>query len=308
MSKIESALAKARARGIQLAPTGGARKGSTELVPAHGRALVDRQSREAAAATTLKRMEEAWTLDRDALSERRIIHPDMADPQVAMIFRDLRTKILQAARDNCTIVVTSCAKGKDSAPLATNLAVSFSLDDSKTAVLMNCDLMASSIDQLVQAPDAFGITDYLRTQSVSMEEIIHPVGLPRLRVIPVGKTRDQMAEYFTLAKMNQLLSDLRARYADRYVILNAPPIYESADTRVLIELADYVVLVVPYGSVTESQVSSAAKMVGEKKLLGAVFSDVPTLPSGHRGMLGWLARLAGVGQEPKRKTTDLRKL
>lgn len=307
MSKIESALAKARARGIQLASTAGTRKTGTDLVPTQGRALVDRQAREAAAAVDLQRMREPWLLDEGALAERRIIHLGMADTNAAMAFRDLRTKILQAAKENCTIVVTSCAKGRDSASVATNLAVSFSLDDSKTAVLMNCDMAAPSIDSLVSSENERGITDYLRTASVKLEQIIYPVGLPRLRVIPVGKSQDRMAEYFTLAKMNQLLSELRARHADRYVVMNAPPIYDSADTRVLVELADYAVLVVPYGCVTESQVTNAARMIGEKKLLGAVFSEIPSLPHSHRGLLSWFARLLGISQVPSRSMSIARK-
>lgn len=307
MSKIESALAKARARGIQLASTAGARKAGTDLVPAQGRAQVDRQTREAVAAADLKRMQEPWLLNQRTLEERQIIHPDMADTNAAMAFRDLRTKIVQAAKENCTIVVTSCAKGRDSASVATNLAVSFSLDDCKTAVLINCDLAASSIDRLVPSEDERGITDYLRTASVKLEQIIYPIGLPRLRVIPAGKSLDHMAEYFTLAKMSQLLSELRARHADRYVVMNAPPIHDSADTRVLVELADYAVLVVPYGCVTDSQVTNAAKMIGEKKLLGAVFSEIPSLPSGHRGVLDWFARLFGIGQVPSRSMSISRK-
>jgi hypothetical protein len=41
-------------------------------------------------------------------------------------------------------------------------------------------------------------------------------------------------------------------------------------------------------------------MIGDKKLLGAVFSDMPSLPGGRRGVLGWLARLAGIGLVPSR--------
>jgi Mrp family chromosome partitioning ATPase len=301
MSKIEAALAKVRGRVVRLEPGGGAKAPGTDIVPTSGRSVVDRQAQQAIATTSLRRMNESWLLDPRALANQRIIHFGMADAHAALAFRDLRTKILQATQENCSIVVTSCAKDRDSSLVATNLAVSFSLDDSKTATLINCDLTAPAIDELVQSEDRIGITDYLRGEAVRLEQIIHPIGLPRLRVIPAGKSHDSMAEYFTLQKMRELLSELRARYVDRYVVLNAPPLFESADTRVLIGLADYVVLVVPYGSVTESQIANAAKVIGDKKLLGAVFSDMPWLPSNHRGVLGWLARLAGIGSDPKRK-------
>jgi protein-tyrosine kinase len=235
------------------------------------------------------------------LAEQRIIYLGMADTQAAMAFSDMRTKILQIARENCNIVVTSVAKGRDSALIATNLAVSFSLDESKTAMLLDCDLVARSVDQVIPTTSDYGMADYLRNDGVQLEQIICPTGLRRFRVIPAGKSHDHVAEYFTLAKMRELLNELRARYLDRYIVLNAPPIVESADARVLVELADYVVLVVPYGSVTGQQITDAAKLIGGKKLLGAVFSDMPCLPTGHRGVLGWLARVVGYGHEFGRK-------
>ena len=295
MSKIETALTKARGRVVRLQQVGEAKAPGTDIVPV--REPVNRQMQRAAAAGALKRMQEPWLLDPLALAEQRIIHLEMAGTAAAMAFRDLRTKIVQAAQENCSIVVTSCAKGHDSSLLATNLAVSFALDDSKTSMLLDCNLVARSIEQIVRPTGEFGLADYLRSDEVRLDQIIHPVGLRRFRVIPAGNSYDQMAEYFTLAKMRDLLSELRARYPDRYLVLNAAPILESADTRVLVELADYAVLVVPYGSVTETQIANAAQMIGSKKLLGVMFSDIPWLPSGHRGLLGWLARLVGFGFE-----------
>jgi protein-tyrosine kinase len=295
MSKIETALSKARGQVVRLDPVSGAKAAGKEMVPAQQRSLSDRQARQAAA--DLRRMDEPWLSEPRTLAEQRIIHLGMSDTQAAMAFSDMRTKILQIAQENCNIVVTSAAKGRDSALIAANLAVSFSLDDSKTAILLDCDLVARSIDQVIPSTSDYGIADYLRNDGVQLEQIICPTGLRRFRVIPAGKSHDHVAEYFTLAKMRELLNELRARYVDRYIVLNAPPIVESADARVLVELADYVVLVVPYGSVTGPQITDAAKLIGDKKLLGVVFSDMPCLPTGHRGVLGWLARLVGYGHE-----------
>lgn len=303
MSKIETALAKAgKGRVVQLDSVGRGKPGTTELVPVRQeRSLVNRQQQMASAATALKRMNEPWLLDAKALGDRRLIHMEMVDTDVAMAFRDLRTKVLQVAQENCTVAVTTCAKGYDSCLVAANLAVSFSLDDCKTAMLLDCNLNgSSSLERLTGVAGEYGLTDYLRNNDVSLDQIIHAIGLQRFRLIPKGKSHDQMAEYFTLAKMRELLEELRARHIDRYIVLNAPPIVESADARVLAELADYVILVVPYGRVTEGQIAQAVKMIEDKKLLGVVFSDMPWLPSGHRGVFGWLARLSGFGHKRSR--------
>jgi Mrp family chromosome partitioning ATPase len=91
--------------------------------------------------------------------------------------------------------------------------------------------------------------------------------------------------------MRHLLSELRQRYVDRFIILDAPPITDSADARILAELADYAVLVVPYGAATEAQITAAAKLIGEKKLLGVVFSDMPRMPTEGLGSPWWLSLL-----------------
>ena len=297
MSKIENALAKARARVVRLETSPSAAEGRS-IVPFEQRSLTVQDAERIAARKALARMEEPWLLDSRALEARRIIGMGAADTDVVMVFRELRTKILQTATTNCNIMVTSISRSGDGAFVAANLAVSFALDDSKTAVLLDCSLGDPLFPDLTSSTDALGITDYLKSDEIVLEQIIHPVGVRRLRVIPTGRRHDRVAEYFTSMKMRHLLSELRQRYPDRYIFLGAPPLTESADAHILMELADYVVLVVPYGTVTEAEIADAAKLIGEKKLLGVVFSGVPSLPRGRTTLSGWVAGLLGL--RPKR--------
>lgn len=285
MSKIENALAKARGQIIPLKPQRGAGPGQ-DMVALKQRPPNARDM--AVAATALARMEEPWLLDEAALEAKRIIHPDTADPEVVMVFRDLRTKILQRVQENCTIMVSSVGKGADTAFVATNLAVAFALDDSKTSLLVDCSFSAPMFEHLVSSHEACGITDYLKNESVALEQIIHPIGVRRMRVIPTGRSYDQLAEYFTLHRMRQLLNELRERYPDRYIVLGAPPIADSAGANVLADLADYAILFVPYGAATESDVREAAGRIDANKLVGVVFTDFPELPMERRRLSGWL--------------------
>ena len=82
--------------------------------------------------------------------------------------------------------------------------------------------------------------------------------------------------------MKRLLDNIHQRYRERYIILDAPPMTESADTQIIADLCDYVLLVVPYGKVTDAQVDACAKAIGEKKLLGVVFNNELAPPD-----LGW---------------------
>jgi Mrp family chromosome partitioning ATPase len=123
-----------------------------------------------------------------------------------------------------------------------------------------------------------GLTDYLEDSSIDVGDVIHPIGIERLRVIPAGERREVPGEYFDTARMQRLVEELRNRYPERFVILDAPPTTESADVHTLAGLCDWVILVVPYGRVTNAQIAEAAKNFPQEKVLGVVFNDEPGLP------------------------------
>lgn len=296
MSKIEKALAKAGGRVIRFGSAAGAAAGK-QLVATGERGSPNRELDLASATRMLARMHERAPLDVVAIAERNIISVETADADVIVAFRELRTKIVQAARGNCTIMVAPVSKNADGGFVAANLAVSFALDDTKSALLIDCGLGTPLFDHL-SAPEALGITDYLKGEGLSVEQIIQSVGIRRLRLISAGRRHDKLAEYFTLAKMRGLIGELRERYPDRYLVLGTPSIGESADARILLDLADYAVLVVPYGRLTEAEIAEATKGIDKGKLLGVVFSGVPTVPRDKRRPSGWLRGLFGM--RPKR--------
>ena len=87
------------------------------------------------------------------------------------------------------------------------------------------------------------------------------------------------AEYFTSPRIRRLLTDIRQRFSDRYVILDSPSMTDSADARILLELCDFVLLVVPYGRASNAEIEESIKAVDGEKFLGVVFNDDPRLPS-----------------------------
>jgi Mrp family chromosome partitioning ATPase len=157
-----------------------------------------------------------------------------------------------------------------------------------TALLMDCNLANPSHHEMLSPDATLGLTDYLKSDHMSVEQIIHPVGIQRLRLIPTGGHMDITAEYFTSLKMKRLLKNIKDRFADRYIIVDAPPVMESADARILADVCDYSILVVPYAKSTEGQVLKASKSLGAHKLIGVVFNDEPRVPA-----FSWLKKIMG---------------
>lgn len=228
----------------------------------------------------IAQMRESRLLSRAELREMRIISSHTSSRRAANVFRDIRRKVMQFCgprAGNFITMVSSVTDSGGASLTALNLGAAFALDDTKTAVVVDCNLDNPNLAGLLgMTPDA-GLTDFLEDTTLTTGDIIYPTGIPRLRLIPAGRQRESSTEYFSSIRMEELLIELKARYPDRYVILDGPPIGVSADASALCDLCDCAVLVVPYGRCTEDQITEAAVNIGKDKLAGVVMNDEPHL-------------------------------
>ena len=285
MSKIEEALKKAKAsRGDNVTSI----RASSNMMAARSAEksmVVGRETmgnsivRHDTSTKEIALMNNGELLEQHELAEMRVIHSDMQDAGIANSYRDLRTKLIQHSQGrNFIAMLTSCVAGEDSSSTSLNLATAFSFDESKTSLLIDCNLNNPRLDAFLGLETDAGLTDYLENEHIDIESILHTTGIKRLKMIPAGTSRETATEYFTSLRMRQLMSGLLSRYDDRYIFIDAAPITESADTRILVELCDFVLLVVPYGRVTKNRIREAADAIGKDKLLGVVFNDIPRMP------------------------------
>ncbi|MHB8415869.1 MAG: P-loop NTPase family protein [Acidiferrobacteraceae bacterium] len=271
MSKIEKALQKADAmEGMQAMRD--ASVAEVEVVGARGTNLKPYQN-------DIARMNEPWSLTATDLAEIRLIYPGMEQRRATEAFRAIRTTVMRSCGGtNCVVLVTSIRENGGASFVARNLAAAFAFDETKTALLVDCHLNAPAHQHLMPSQYQFGLTDYLESDGVKIDEIVHPVGIPRFRVIPAGRRSVMSTEHFDSVRMRDLLGHLKARYPDRYIVLDVASLNVSPDAHVLSEVSDLVLLVTSYGQATESEIWAAAKSVDERKFLGVVFNDEPEMP------------------------------
>lgn len=240
--------------------------------------LAERQ----ASRHAIARMEEPFVFSSRELATRRLLSSDSADTPAGNAFRELRMRLMQRTGGaNTVVMVTSVVPSGGSSFVACNLAAAIALDEARTALLLDCNVRAPKATAFAMPELPLmqtGLSDYLLNTEVAEDEIIQPTGLPRVRLIPAGTRRDLQGEFFSSVRMRQLMSGIARRYPERSLILDTPPVQTSADTSVLAELCDWVLLVVPYGRVTPRQLAAAATAVGESKLLGVVLNRRPWLP------------------------------
>jgi exopolysaccharide/PEP-CTERM locus tyrosine autokinase len=288
MSKIEKALNRARSERA-LRPVSSAslpsvlesRQGEEEqasVMTVVSSQVTEPEARSRASAA-IALMHEPHLLTRADLVQRRIIYPELGEDTAVDAFREIRTKILQKTHGhNCVIMVTAVSSGGGSSFISLNLGAAFAFDAAKTALLVECNLRNPSLHQLLPPMEGKatpGLIDYLENPSMDVADIMHSVGIERLRVITAGERGEVPSEYFTSFQMRRLVDSLKQRYPERFIIFDAPPMTQSADTQILSELCDYVLLVVPYGRATNTQIDACIKAIDSKKLLGVVLNDEP---------------------------------
>ena len=219
-------------------------------------------------------MAEVMLKTQDELDAHKIIYPGMQQRAVLNSFRELREKLLQKAEgENFVVMVSSMKPGGGGSFVAMNMAVSFAMDEQKTAIYIDCNSENSFANELLKEGRDYGLMDYLDDPSLDLKDIIYSAGIPRVRVIPPGIAGDTSVERLTSSRMKQLVESVKRRYPDRFVILDVPPVADSSLARTLSRVVDMVVLVVPFGKVTTNQILAGVDAVSEEKFAGLVFNN-----------------------------------
>jgi Mrp family chromosome partitioning ATPase len=223
------------------------------------------------------RRNESNALTPAQLAERSIIpYLDGANRQLVDAFRDLRTRLLATSNENFVTLVAPVSDRCGASFVARNLALSVTFDQSKTALLIDCNLRRPSQHIAMKLdPQRGGLLDYLEDPEAEVESMLYSTGIPRLKLIPAGQSSygDAESEYFASFRMRLLLDSLRASYTDRYIFLDSPPVLGSPDARMLSDLADVVVLVAGYGRNTPADIAAAAGEFDPRKFAGVVFNE-----------------------------------
>ncbi len=211
---------------------------------------------------------------REQLRERKIIYPGMPDKEVMDAYRELRIQLKNRVNGaKLTVMFSSLGTGSNSVLTAFNLAVSFALDSHTSALLIDCDPHNDGLAGLVSNPIDFGVTDFVSDKSLSIRSILYPSGVDRLSVIPAGTQASSAVELFSSVRMRELINELKSRYPDRCIVINAPAFRESTEARILERFTDLVVFGVPFGEVTGEEVFESVEALGSDKFSGLVFQE-----------------------------------
>ncbi len=208
------------------------------------------------------------------MKKNKLIYSGMKNRAVLNAYRELRIKLVdQSESNNITVMISSVDAADNSIMTAMNLAISFSLDVNATALLVDCNPYGTELQSLVTSKFETGITDYVIGESVELESIIYPSGIERVSVIPAGNNPSSAAEQFSSQAMQDLIYELKNRYSDRFIVINAPPVLTSSEARVLTRYCDHTILTVPYGRANVDAIEDSVEALGAANVSGVVYQQ-----------------------------------
>jgi protein-tyrosine kinase len=172
------------------------------------------------------------------------------------------------------ILVTSTTSGEGKTFVAINLAITLATDLQKYALLVDCDLRNPSFSRWFGLSDRKGLSNYLQGES-DISDLLIKTNIDKLTLFCGGPAnQDNPVELIGSKQMESLVRELNARYPDRYIIIDSPPLLATTEPTVLMKMVDAILFVVRAGQTPRDSVLQAIKGIDKKKIVGVVLNDI----------------------------------
>jgi protein-tyrosine kinase len=188
-------------------------------------------------------------------------------------FRTLRSRLYQIAgtRPLRRVLVTSSVPAEGKTFVAANLAQSIVRQPDRKVLLIDADLRASRLHQVLGAPRSPGLSDYLSGDADEFQ-VVQKGSQENLCFIPGGREVSNPSELLMNDRLKRLL-ELMTPLFD-WIILDTPPALPVHDASMIADVCDGVLFVVRAGMTDHEMAAKATGEFQDRNLLGVVLNRV----------------------------------
>lgn len=219
-------------------------------------------------------------LNGERLTERGFIYSTDSAHHIQEEFRHIKRKLLNNAfgpasktlKHSNLIMVSSSNPNEGKTFISINLALSIALEQDKTVLLVDADVLRPSLHREFEFESKKGLLEYLLAEVNSLSEVIYNTNIPNLKLIPAGKPHHLTNELLASERMIELAQELAQRYPDRLVIFDCPPILGVTETPVLSDVVGQAIVVVEESKTKIDDVKRAVSQLNEDIAIGCVMN------------------------------------
>ena len=232
------------------------------------------------------------SIDKDALAERGYLVDNGTRKSIKDEFRQIKRKLLTNAfganartlKHPNLIMISSSKPNEGKTFVSINLALSIALEQDKTVLLIDADVLRPSVNRELGLEEMPGLIEYLLGENENIGESIYNTNIDKLKIIPAGKPHHLSNELLASDKMNALAEELAHRYSDRIVIFDCPPLIGVSETLVLSNFMGQGLLVVEESKTQLADIQKATENLSEDLALGLVVNKAI---KSHKDMYGY---------------------
>jgi receptor protein-tyrosine kinase len=209
-------------------------------------------------------------LSIDALSLERagMVDWSRTRTRISEEFRLVQRQILRSAFGpgaepgfSNLLLVTSARPGEGKSFMSTNLAGSIARQGDHHVLLIDSDSKRDSICYSFGLAQARGLLDLAANPKLDPAPLIVKTPIERLSILPVGRERERSAELFSTKEMTRIIQSLGRRYADRLLILDAPPCLSTSDPAVLAQVVGQILFVVEADRTQRDEIEASLDLI-----------------------------------------------
>jgi capsular exopolysaccharide synthesis family protein len=186
-------------------------------------------------------------------------------------FRTLRSRLyqLRSSQPLRTLLVTSSVAGEGKTFVTSNLVRAIVRQVERRVLVIDADLRCPRLHTVLGAPAAPGLSDYLRGASDEPSVIQHG-GSGNLCFIPSGSRVSDPSELLLNGRFKKLLE--RVGPAFDWVVIDSPPCLPVADSGMIAEWCDGVLLVVRAGFTPSGVIQKSRHELKRRNVVGVVLN------------------------------------
>lgn len=222
-----------------------------------------------APAAASRRTSRQVTIDVEGMRAAGMITVGAERSVIAEEFRLVKRPLLLKAfadgpdkiRNGNLIMLSSARPGEGKTFCAVNLAMSIALERDLTVMLIDADVAKPSVLNVLGFEAELGLTDLIADETLDLADVLVRTDIDRLTVLPAGRPHPLATELLASDRMERFVTDIAARYPDRIIILDSPPVLMSSIPGVLALHVGQIVFVVQAEMSTEASVDSALGLI-----------------------------------------------
>jgi exopolysaccharide/PEP-CTERM locus tyrosine autokinase len=229
-------------------------------------------------ANKARRSARTVAVDLGRLRQQGMIVPGAVRTATAESFRRIKRQVLtnavnpKASAPANLVLVTSALPGEGKTFCAINLAISIALEVDHSVLLVDADVRKPSIPKVLGFRAEKGLMDLLVDRRTEMAEVLSKTDIGKLTLLPAGTAPEHATELLASGATRELLREMAARYRDRIIIFDSPPLLSGSEASVLASQMGQTVVVVESGKTTEAALKEALGHIDLSRLSGLVLN------------------------------------